>query len=152
VAKKKAALEAESKSKKPLPGSLLELFQVALRARDRSYSPYSGFKVGAAIRLESGEVFNGCNVENSSFGGTVCAERTAILKAVSEKGPTIRIAEVLVVTDASPGWPPCGLCRQVIAEFGSKAHIHATNLKGELKTTRMDELFPDAFLPEHLKK
>ncbi len=137
---------------KPLPGSLQELFALAKKSRERSYSPYSGFKVGAAIRLETGELFGGCNVENSSFGGTVCAERVAIQKAVSEKGPEIRIAEVLVITNEAPAWPPCGICRQVIAEFGYGAHIHSTNLAGEWKSTRMSELLPDAFLPIHLKK
>lgn len=147
-----ATAKDTAKKEKALPGSLKELFELAKRARERSYSPYSGFKVGAAVRLETGEVFGGCNVENSSFGGTVCAERVAVQKAVSEKGPNIRIAEVLVVTDATPAWPPCGLCRQVIAEFGAQAHIHAVNLSGELRTTNLPALLPDAFLPAHLRK
>ena len=129
------------------------LFKKACAARKKSYSPYSQFKVGAAIQLSNKKVFSGCNVENSSYGGTVCAERTAIFKAVSESGPKIVIEEVVVVTDASPAWPPCGLCRQVIAEFSTpKTKIHAMNLKGECRTSSFEELLPQAFLPEHLKK
>ncbi len=136
------------------PGGITELFDSAKAARERSYSRYSGFKVGAAIRLEDGRVYDGCNVENSSYGGTVCAERVAIWKAVSENGPEpIRIKDVVVVTDASPAWPPCGLCRQIIGEFaGKETSIAAQNLKGEKRSWKFDELFPDAFTPEHLEK
>jgi cytidine deaminase len=126
-----------------------ELFDSAVKARANSYSPYSGHQVGAAVRLADGSVFTGCNVENSSYGGTNCAERVAIQKAVSEKGK-IRIAEVLVVTDATPPWPPCGLCRQVISEFGQKVEIYMCNLKGEVKQTSLSDLFPHAFTPSHL--
>ena len=135
---------------KPLPGSLSELFVAAEKARKNSYSPYSGFKVGAAVRLTTGEIFGGCNVENSSFGGTVCAERVAIQSAIAAKGPSSRIAEILVVTDATPAWPPCGICRQVIAEFGAGAKVHAVNLNGALKSQSLKDLLPDAFLPGHL--
>lgn len=134
-----------------------KLFEAARDARERSYSRYSGFKVGAAIELEDGRVYSGCNVENSSYGGTVCAERVAIWKAVSENGPNpIRLKQVVVVTEASPAWPPCGLCRQIIGEFGTAegqdVTVHAINLKGETRTWKFNELFPDAFTPEHLEK
>lgn len=129
-----------------------ELFDQACQARTRSHSPYSGHKVGAAIRTASGKVYSGCNVENSSYGGTVCAERVAIGKAVSEEGK-ITIQELLVVTDATPPWPPCGLCRQVIAEFASPdLEIIAANVKGEAEKMRFDALFPNAFTPAHLDK
>jgi cytidine deaminase len=128
-----------------------ELFLVATRARDNSYSPYSGHKVGAAIRLQDGKIFSGCNVENSSFGATICAERVAIQKAVSECGK-ISILEVMVVTDATPPWPPCGLCRQVIAEFGAESTIYAANLSGDVKKMSFAELLPEAFTPQHLSK
>lgn len=127
-----------------------DLFDRATEVRDRAYSPYSQKKVGAAIRLKGGRIYAGCNVENSSFGATVCAERVAIWQAVAELGK-IEIEDVLVVTDASPAWPPCGLCRQVIAEFGQKATIHVTNLQGETRVFSFKELFPDAFTPAHLK-
>jgi cytidine deaminase len=133
-----------------------KLFDAAKSARERSYSPYSGHKVGAAIRLKNGQIFSGCNVENSSYGATVCAERTAVQKAVSELG-TIEIEEVLVVTDANPPWPPCGLCRQVLAEFAPRdgqknIELHACNLSGVVESTSFNEIFPQAFTPSHLKK
>jgi cytidine deaminase len=129
-----------------------ELYEKSLLARERSYSPYSKCKVGAALRLSDGRIFTGCNVENASYGGAVCAERTAVLKAVSESQGPVSIAEIVVVTDATPPWPPCGFCRQVIAEFGSpKTRIHATNLQGEVVSSDFGVLFPNAFTPEHLK-
>src|SRR5262249_16349756 len=85
---------------------LKTLHQLAIHARLQDHAPYSGFQVGAAIRLSNGEMFSGCNVENASYGGTVCAERVAIWKAVSEK-KSIRIADVVVVTDSTSPWPPC---------------------------------------------
>lgn len=134
-----------------IPSDLRELYKTALMTRERAYSPYSHHKVGAAIKLDDGRIFGGCNVENSSYGATVCAERVAIQKAVSESGK-IKIAQVLVITDSDPAWPPCGMCRQVIAEFGPQAQIITANLKGDLKTLQLAELFPQAFTPEHLQK
>jgi cytidine deaminase len=130
-----------------------KLVQAATEARTRSYSPYSQHKVGAAIRLKSGQVFQGCNVENSSYGGTICAERSAIVSAVSQTGGKIEIAEVAVVTDSAQPWPPCGLCRQVIAEFaGPDTPLYAANLQGELRVSRFGDVFPDAFTPDFLAK
>lgn len=134
-----------------LPPHWKELFSAALIARTRSYSPYSQHKVGAAIRLSDGRIFSGCNVENSSYGATVCAERVAIQKAVSESNGRIQIREVLVVTDSEPGWPPCGMCRQVIAEFGPESKIVCTNLQGSTREFSLEALFPQAFTPDHLK-
>jgi cytidine deaminase len=126
------------------------LAELAKKSRENSYSPYSKHKVGAAVRTRSGKVYGGCNVENSSYGGTVCAERVAIHKAVSEEG-AISIDEVVVVTDATPPWPPCGMCRQVIAEFASnETRITTVNLQGESRTFAWQELLPMAFTPEHL--
>lgn len=134
-----------------IPKELQDLYQAASKARDNSHSPYSGYKVGAAFRTRDGKVFSGCNVENSSFGATICAERSAITAAVAQVGK-MQIQEILVVTDASPPWPPCGMCRQVIAEFGRDCVVHATNLQGEIKTAPFSEVFPDAFTPTHVKK
>lgn len=129
-----------SHSKKP---SLKEL---ATQARLHSYSPYSHKKVGAALLLSNGMTYSGCNVENSSFGGTVCAERTAILKAVSEEKTLPKIVEVVVVTDATPPWTPCGLCRQVINEFAdSNCKITLANLSGAETVYSFKELFPHGF-------
>lgn len=149
-----------ARKKKALPPRLQVLYDRATQVRLRAHAPYSGCQVGAAVRLESGEVFDGCNVENSSYGGAICAERSAIIKAVSERGTrnrTIRIEEILVVTDASPPWPPCGFCRQTIAEFapmsdGKEPKIHFANLKGEIRSRRLSQLLPDAFRPEYLLK
>ncbi|MCM2278769.1 MAG: cytidine deaminase [Oligoflexia bacterium] len=133
-----------------IPAALKDLWKAAATARAHSHSPYSGAKVGAAIRTSDGRIFAGCNVENSSYGGTVCAERGAIQTAVAAQGK-IRIAEILVLTDASPAWPPCGLCRQVIAEFaGPGALIHACNPQGEYWSTSLAKLLPNAFTPAHL--
>lgn len=129
-----------------------ELYEKAREFRERSYSPYSQCKVGAALRLADGRVFGGCNVENASYGGAVCAERTAVLKAVSETVGPAAIAEIVVVTDATPPWPPCGFCRQILSEFASpKTRVHATNLKGDVVSNDFGEIFPNAFTPEHLK-
>ena len=129
--------------------AIQELFKIALQARDNSYSPYSTCKVGAAIRTSDGKIYSGCNVENASYGGSICAERSAVVKAVSDQG-AIKIKEVMVVTDASPPWPPCGMCLQVLAEFTSDTIIYLTNLKGELTTVTFQELFPQAFTGAHL--
>ena len=137
------------------------LYELAKSAFAKAYSPYSQKSVGAAIRLSNGQVFSGCNVENSSYGGTVCAERVAILKGVSEThtgnatpiNARPQIETVMVVTDASPPWPPCGLCRQVIAEFATpKTQIITANLKGESKVYAFHSIFPEAFSPSHLMK
>jgi cytidine deaminase len=130
----------------------VSLVEEARQARDRSYSRYSGHKVGAALRTADGKVFTGCNVENSSYGATVCAERVAALKAVSETGQ-LEIAELAVVTDAPAPWPPCGLCLQVIAEFArAETPIHLANLAGKSQTYRLRELLPHAFTPSYLEK
>lgn len=128
------------------------LLKAAISARKNSHSPYSKYKVGAALRLKSGEIFSGCNIENASYGGTVCAERVAIWKAVSELG-AIEVAEIVVVTDAKEAWPPCGFCRQVLSEFANnKTVVHTAGLKGIQKTFKFSELLPEAFHPEFLKK
>jgi len=127
-----------------------KLLKSATEARKHAYAPYSGCKVGAAIRTTDGQIFQGCNVENSSYGATVCAERGAIQTAVAKHGK-FKIAEILVLTQASPPWPPCGLCRQVIAEFAAKnLIIHSVNPKGEIRSTSFQDLCPDAFTPDHL--
>lgn len=133
------------------PEGIKELFKRALLARERAHCPYSGFKVGAAIRTSSGEIFTGCNVENSSYGGSNCAERVAIQKAVSEKGK-ILLTEVMVVTEADPAWPPCGMCLQVIAEFEKSAVVYASSIDGHYEIFEFKALFPHAFTPAHLEQ
>ena len=97
--------------------ALLDLLDLALQAAQHAYAPYSGFRVGAALRLTSGEIVTGTNVENVSYGMTICAERSALARAVSQFGPEIRIEAVAVANlNAAPS-PPCGACRQVLSEF-----------------------------------
>ena len=128
-----------------------KLFDAAVTAQKRAHAPYSQAFIGAAVLMKDGQIFAGCNVENASYGGTVCAERVAIWKAVSE-GSTKEISEVLVVSDAAQPWPPCGLCRQVIAEFAApQTLIHTANLQGRVKSFKFGDLFPEAFNPEYLK-
>ena len=126
-----------------------KLRDLALDASTRSYSPYSKAKVGAALETEDGSIFQGCNVENSSFGGTVCAERVAIWKAVSEGHRKLKKMYVYTID----GWPPCGMCLQVMTEFSDlNLEITFGDKSGKEKTRKLGELLTHAFTPEHLKK
>ncbi len=130
-----------------------DLITLALESRQYSYSPYSEKKIGAAIKLSNGKVYSGCNIENASYGGTVCAERVAIWKAFSENLKPITITEVVVASDESSPWPPCGFCRQVLAEFCTKdTEITLVNTEQKKTTLKFSELFPYAFEPKHLLK
>jgi cytidine deaminase len=100
-----------------LRADLAKLMEQAREAASRSYSPYSGFKVGAALRLTNRQVVTGTNVENVSFGMTICAERSALVRAVAEYGPEIRIDAIAVANLNDAASPPCGACRQMLAEF-----------------------------------
>ncbi len=143
-------IKSASPTKNPMNEQMKELYEKAKKVREHSHSPYSKQKVGAAIKLKSGEIFQGCNVENASFGATTCAEQVAIFSAVASVGKK-DVAEVMVVTDASPPWPPCGMCRQVLSEFGKDITIHAANLNGELHTVKLIDLFPAPFTPDSLE-
>lgn len=130
---------------KQAPQAIQQLYELAKQARNNSYSRYSGYAVGSAIRLLDGKTFGGCNVENASYGATVCAERVAIQKAVSEVGGDFRLAQVMVVTDSEQPWSPCGMCRQVIAEFAQNTEVFLANLAGEYQQLPFAELFPNSF-------
>ena len=119
-----------------------ELIELARKAREFSYSPYSKFKVGAALITHEGKVYSGCNIENASFGITNCAERTAIFKAVSEGAR--EIDTIAIIADSDGPCSPCGTCRQAMAEFKVKRVIMA-NLKGEVKAVSLAELLPYSF-------
>ena len=119
-----------------------ELVEAAKKAREFSYSPYSKFRVGAAVLTRSGKVYGGCNIENASFGITNCAERTAIFKAVSEGAR--EIDTIAIIADSDGPCSPCGACRQAMAEFKVKRVIMA-NLKGEVKAVSLAELLPYSF-------
>jgi cytidine deaminase len=125
-----------------------ELIDLARKARKKAYAPYSHYKVGAALLGKSGTVYTGCNVENASYGHTICAERTAVLKAVSE-GET-EFEAIAVVT--RNGGSPCGACRQVLSEFAPKLTIYIADKNGEYRTTTLKRLLPDSFTPAHLEE
>jgi cytidine deaminase len=115
----------------------------ATEARSFAHTPYSRFKVGAAVQDEFGRVFTGCNIENASFGLTMCAERVAVFKAISEgAGKLMRVA---VVTDSDSLTPPCGACRQILWEFCGNAELILLNLAGVRLTMRIGELLPRPF-------
>ena len=129
-----------------------KLFALAKAAQKKSHSPYSKKKIGAALVTADGKVFSGSNIENASYGGTVCAERVAIFKAVSE-GAKTPVKQICVISDEKTPWPPCGFCRQVLAEFaGPETLIHLANSKGIQRTWFFGDLFPEAFGPSHLKR
>lgn len=128
------------------------LYEQALKTRECSYSPYSFMKVGAALLTHEGKIFSGCNIENASFGATLCAERVAIHKAVSECGGEIQITDLIVVTDREAPWPPCGMCLQVIAEFCQNTMtIYLANLTKIIRKGAWLEFFPHAFQKSHFK-
>ena len=119
-----------------------ELLEAALAARERAYAPYSKFLVGAAVRAESGKIYTGCNIENASYGLTVCAERNALFSAVG--AGERNFTALCVVGDTEEPISPCGACRQVMAEFKVPCIILA-NLKGDVKEYTLEELLPLSF-------
>ncbi len=123
------------------------LVSAARAAQARAYAPYSNFRVGAALQSESGDVYVGCNVENASYGLTICAERAAVCAAVS--GGARRLRRAVVVSDSDPPAAPCGACRQVLSEFGPDLRIEAVGPRGTASWT-MAELLPAAFGRGHL--
>jgi cytidine deaminase len=128
---------------------LQPLIDAALQARQNSIAPFSGFLVGAAVKTDSGKVYTGCNIESASYGLTVCAERVAIWKALSEGEK--HFTELAVVADTETLTPPCGTCRQIIWEFARGATIVFANLNGQSETFHMADLLPRAFDARFLK-
>lgn len=123
------------------------LIDLANAARQRAYVPYSNYRVGAALRTKTGRIFTGVNIENAAYPQTMCAERVAVFKAVSEGENEFEV--IVVATDN--GGSPCGGCRQVLAEFGLDTLVLIANGAGELmKEMSVKELLPEAFTPEHL--
>jgi cytidine deaminase len=120
-----------------------DLVRAATKAREHARAHHSGFRVGAALETTAGRVFTGCNVENSTYGLTVCAERVAIWKALSEGESAFR--KLAVVADTDLLTPPCGACRQIIWEYCGDIRITLANLSGETARYRMGELFPQPF-------
>lgn len=126
------------------------LIEIANKARLCSLAPFSKFLVGAALRTEAGKIFTGCNIESASYGLTVCAERVAIWKALSECERNF--TDLVIVVDTEQLTPPCGTCRQIIWEYCKHAKITLANLKGESEVVDIRELLPKAFDARFLKE
>ncbi len=126
-----------------------ELINLAFEASRKAYAPYSGYRVGAALECEGGAVFLGCNVENASYGATVCAERVAAAKAVSEGRRDF--ARIAVAASGDDYAMPCGVCRQFLYEFAPDMEVLAARGDGRYVSYRLRELLPKAFSPENLK-
>lgn len=126
-----------------------ELILKAMDAKEKAYAPYSNFKVGAAVLMDNGKIYTGCNIENASYGATNCAERTAIFKAISEQYNFIKVIAVVGARDEYTF--PCGICRQVICEFSNKnTKIILAKNENEFKVYTVEELLPGAFTKEDL--
>ena len=120
-----------------------------MEALANAYSPYSKLRIGAALRAAGGRIFTGCNVENASFGLTLCAERTALVKAVSEGAREFE--SLAIATDGVTALMPCGACRQVLFEFAPHLRILAIGSDGKKRETSMDHLLPEAFGPADVR-
>ncbi len=125
------------------PVSPDHLIKMALEARENAYAPYSNFKVGAALLTPKGKIFTGCNVENATYGLTVCAERVALWKAISEGER--EFSQIAVVSESDRPASPCGACRQLLWEFCGDIEILLANTKGLRESRRVGELFPRPF-------
>jgi cytidine deaminase len=120
--------------------SLKQLEQQARLARENAYAPYSNFQVGAALEVSEGRVFTGCNVENLSFGLTICAERSAVATAIAQGARNFK--RIVVVADSDEPVTPCGACRQVLAEFNEEMEVVSMNLKGKKFRASLSALLP----------
>jgi len=126
-----------------LPASELDLIAAARRAREHAHARFSNFKVGAALESADGTIITGCNVENATYGLTICAERVAVFKAISEGHRAF--TRIAVVADTAEPTPPCGACRQILWEFGGNLQILLANLKEAKGSYRLKDLFPMPF-------
>lgn len=129
-----------------------ELIAAARQGRENAHAPYSGFKVGAALEADDGRIFTGCNVENATYGLTMCAERVAVFKAISEGYAPLRFRRVAVVADTQSPTPPCGPCRQILWEFGGDLEVLLANLTQETGRYRLRDLLPLPFDGRLLKE
>jgi cytidine deaminase len=131
-----------------LPVTQDELIASATAAREQAYAPYSNFKVGAALLGKSGRVYTGCNVENAAYGPSMCAERTAVFKAVSEGEREFEAIAVITENGVSP----CGTCRQVMVEFAPDMTVVISDTQGNTRITTVRDLLPDGFTPDQLPR
>ncbi len=138
-----------SSSKIPMNKEYSELLKEAMKARESSYSPYSKFKVGSALLTKKGNIFSGCNVENASYGLTICGERNAIFQAVSKEGKEMKIKIIISVCDPGKNDKPytsCGACRQVIQEFSDDDTIViSADTKGNMEKNQLKEILRRPF-------
>ena len=123
--------------------SVETLVQTAVAARERARAPFSHFRVGAAVEDEDGHIYTGCNIENATYGLTMCAERVAVFKAISEGAN--RLTRMAVVTAAKELTPPCGACRQILCEFCGDAELILASVDGPRETLTVKQLFPRPF-------
>jgi cytidine deaminase len=126
-----------------------KLITAAHKAKKNSYSPYSKFRVGAALLTSSGKIITGCNIENSSYSLTICAERTALFKAVSEGHK--RFKAIVIASDSSSFIPPCGACRQVLSDLAGNIDVFLSNNKHEVLQLKMEDFLPMPFNDSMLK-
>ncbi len=119
------------------------LVQAAIQAREQAFAPFSRFKVGAAVLDAAGRIHTGCNIENSTYGLTICAERVAVFKAISEGARAF--TRVAIVADTGQLTPPCGACRQILWEFCGDVEIVLANLAGKMEQFRLSDFFPRPF-------
>jgi cytidine deaminase len=126
-----------------------KLIEAAITAREKAYAPYSGFKVGAALLAEDGQVYTGCNVENASYSHTICAERAAVFNAVSAGARNFKA--IAIVSEGEIPASPCGGCRQVLAEFSPGMRVLMANTKGQVVASTVRELLPLHFDANFLK-
>jgi cytidine deaminase len=129
--------------RRPSPTALAELARLATAARANARAPHSRFAVGAALRITTGEIVTGCNIENASYGLSMCAERVAVFKAVSEG--LSGFDAIAIVADAPRPTPPCGPCRQILWELAGNLTVHMRTLGGRSRTMRLSELLPHPF-------
>jgi cytidine deaminase len=132
-----------ARSRRQKGRGVAELVALARDARERAHAPFSRFKVGAALRTRQGEIVTGCNIENASYGLTLCAERVAVFKAVSEG--LREFDAVAVMADSKRPTAPCGPCRQILWEFCGDIWVHMSDLEGRVRSRRMSELLPLPF-------
>lgn len=141
-------------SAKEQPGEIIsseqenELLEAAKQVRENAYAPYSHFKVGAALLAADGKIYTGCDVENASYGLSVCAERAAVFHAVSQGASSFRALAVVAELDEPVS--PCGACRQILSEFSPGMLIIMSNLEGKVKRMKVQDLLPCAFTPDKL--
>jgi cytidine deaminase len=127
-----------------------KLISKAKEARKKAYAPYSGFRVGAALEAKDGRIYTGSNVENASYAVTCCAERTALVKAVSDGVKSFR--RIAIVADTKEPCPPCGVCRQALYEFAPRLQVIMANTRGRFEVASLDELLTHAFYSEKMRR